>query len=104
MRKKYTPEFKAKVVLEVLREEKTLNQIASENDIHPNMLGKWKSEAIANLPKIFEQGKGKEDDEKRALNEKIHEVYAQLGEQTSKVSWLKKKMWHRYLVVKSVYQ
>ncbi len=38
MRKKYTSEFKSKIVLEILREEKTLSQIASENEVHPNQI------------------------------------------------------------------
>ena len=37
----HTPEFKAKLVLEALREEKIITQIASENSINPNMLSKW---------------------------------------------------------------
>ncbi|PHJ39941.1 hypothetical protein P378_00025 [Desulforamulus profundi] len=42
MRKSYSGEFKAKVVLEILKEEKTISQIASEYGIHPNQLLKWK--------------------------------------------------------------
>ena len=38
MRKTHSTEFKAKLVLEVLRGERTLNEIASENQVHPNML------------------------------------------------------------------
>jgi|GEM_PF-4974131 len=39
---------KAKIVLEVLREEKTLNEIAAEYEIHPNMVSRWKAEFINN--------------------------------------------------------
>jgi len=38
----YTPDFKAQIVLEVLREEKELNAIASEHNFIPNMVWKWK--------------------------------------------------------------
>ena len=38
MRKKYSPEFKAKVTLELIREEKTVAQLASEYGVHPVML------------------------------------------------------------------
>jgi transposase-like protein len=91
MRKNYTSEFKAKAVLEVLRESKTLNEIAGEKDVHPNMLGRWKNEAVTKLHTIFEDGKRKEDAEKKAQNETIQELYAQIGELTIKLSWLKKK-------------
>lgn len=47
MRKTYSGSFKAKVVLEILKEEKTISEIASQYLIHPNMLTKWKKQAIA---------------------------------------------------------
>lgn len=53
-RKPHTPDEKTKLVLEVLKGEKTLNEIASEHDIHPNMLSKWKKDAITSLPSVFE--------------------------------------------------
>ncbi len=53
MRKRHTPEFKAKVVLETLKEERPLNQIASEYEVHPNMLSAWKSNAIRRITRIL---------------------------------------------------
>ena len=90
MRKEYTSEFKAKAVLEVLREAKSLNEIASEKFVHPNMLGRWKREAESKLHTIFEERK-KKDEEKRAHEEQVQELYAQIGELSAKLSWLKKK-------------
>jgi transposase-like protein len=58
-RRNFTPEQKAKIVLEVLREEKTLNEIAAEYEIHPNMISRWKAEFINNAAKVF----SKETDE-----------------------------------------
>ena len=49
MRKTYSPEFKAKLVMEVLRGERMLNEIASENNVHPNMLTRWKTDAVNNF-------------------------------------------------------
>ena len=40
MRKQHSPEFKAQIVLEILKEEKSISELASEYDIHPN-LGYW---------------------------------------------------------------
>ena len=90
MRKKYTSEFKSKIVLEILREEKTLSQIASENEVHPNQISKWKKEAMELLKSGLEDGR-KTDKEKEKLKNEIHELYAQIGELTAKLNWLKKK-------------
>ena len=45
-RNAHTPDEKAKMVLEALRGERTVNEIASAHNIHPNMLSRWKREAI----------------------------------------------------------
>jgi len=86
----YTSEFKAKAVLEVLRGAKSLNEIASEKGLHPSLLGRWKAEAIKGLPTVFDEGKRKAA-ERKAQEEKTQELYAQIGELTSKLNWFKKK-------------
>lgn len=53
MRKKYSAEFKAQIVLDILKEEKSIAQLASEHDIHSGQLSRWRDEAIQNLPEIF---------------------------------------------------
>ncbi len=50
MRKHYTASFKAQVVQELLKEDKTIAQIAAEYEVHPTQLNKWKSTALAGLP------------------------------------------------------
>jgi len=86
----HTPEFKAKLVLEALREEKIITQIASENSINPNMLSKWKTEAVAGLPAIFRK-ETSEEKLKAAYERKIEELYTQIGRLTTDLDWLKKK-------------
>jgi len=49
MRKQYSAAFKAQIVLEALKEIKTVAQIASEHQLHPNLVTKWKQEACAGL-------------------------------------------------------
>ena len=53
-RRHFTTSQKAVIVLEVLKEEKTIAQIASENSIHPNQIYKWKKQALENFPDLFE--------------------------------------------------
>ena len=90
MRKNYTSEFKAKVVIEILREAKSINEIAAERGVHVNQLGRWKKTAMEGLPQIFDDNK-KRKNEQKDHEEKIQELYAQIGELTTKVNWLKKK-------------
>lgn len=54
-RKSYTPEYKAKLVIQVLRGEKELNEIAAEQDINPNMLRRWQTEFLANASRAFDE-------------------------------------------------
>ena len=91
MRKRYTAAFKAQIVQEVLREEKTISQIASDHGVHPNLIGEWKAAVLKGLPTLFE----KEHCElaaARACHEKQRdELYAEIGRLTTQVAWLKNK-------------
>ena len=90
MRKNYTSEFKAKAVIEILRETKSINEISAERGVHINQLGRWKKTAIEGLPQIFEENR-KRKNEAKEQEENMQELYAQIGELTTKVNWLKKK-------------
>jgi transposase len=91
IRKHYTPAQKAAIVLELLKEEETLPQIASRHGIHPNLLRKWKAQALEGLPNLFsDEEKGQqalEADHQRQLDE----LYGQIGRLTTQLAWLKKK-------------
>ena len=54
MRKQYSATFKARVVQELLKEEKTLTQIAAEYEVHPTQLKPWRAIALGGLPGLFE--------------------------------------------------
>jgi transposase-like protein len=77
--------------MEALREEKTLNQIASENGVHPGLLSRWKAEAIAGFPTLFSSETGEMDKLKAGYEAKIKELYEQIGKLTIDLDWLKKK-------------
>jgi len=91
MRKRYSPETKAKLVVEVLRGELTINEIASTNEIHPNQLSKWKNDAIRELPSLFENESKKARQEKKEQEAEIERLYAQIGKLSSQLEWVKKK-------------
>ena len=49
----YPPEFKARLVIESLREEKTVAQVASENGVAPKLLSRWRTELLQNAERVF---------------------------------------------------
>ena len=91
MKKHYTTEQKAKIVLEILKEERTIAQIASEQSIHPNQLYKWKNLAIEKLPGIFEDERKNETAQKAEHERELKELYAEIGKLSTQLNWLKKK-------------
>ena len=88
--KNYTPEFKAKVVMELFREELTLGQLAAGYGIHPNQVSKWRKAVIEGLPELLAD-KRKKDRQASENEELTKDLYAQIGELTTKLAWLKKK-------------
>lgn len=58
-RKTYTAEYKTKLVLEAIREESRLEEIAAANEINPNMLRNWKQEFLKNASSVFSQKESK---------------------------------------------
>ena len=92
MRKRYSPNFKAEVVLEVLKAEKTMAQIASAYDVHPNQLSTWKAQALQGLPHLFDPEPPARRVLQRAHDKKLEELYAEIGRLTTHVNWLKKNL------------
>ena len=90
-RKSYPPAFKTKVVLELLKQDKTIEQLCRENGIHSTQAHKWKARALKSLESSFstELKTDKEKEEKDAL---IAELYEKIGKLTYEIEWLKKKM------------
>ena len=54
-RKTYKPEEKAKIVLEILREESTLNEIAQRYEVSPQLMSRWRTEFSDNMPAVFDK-------------------------------------------------
>ena len=90
MRKQYTAAFKAKLVLELLKETKSLAQLAAEHKVHPNQLRQWRGAALKELPLLFEK-KDHTADVVAAHERQLEELYAEIGRLTTHVAWLKKK-------------
>ena len=89
--KRISASLKGQLVLEALREEKSVAQLASEHHIHPNQIHKWKKQALENFVQLFEEDRqgiqAREAEHERELNE----LYAEIGRLSAQLSWLKKK-------------
>ena len=90
MRKQYSATFKAEAVKELLKEEKTINQLASELGVHPSQLKEWKKIALQGLPELFERN-GKAGEQAKAHEQQVNDLYSEIGRLTTQVNWLKKK-------------
>ncbi len=86
LRRSHDKGFKAKVALEAIKNEKTINEIASAFEVHPNLVGKWKKELLEKLPEVFDIEKKK--DERQIDTE---ELFKQIGELRFENEYLKKK-------------
>ncbi len=91
MRKRYSANEKAQIVLEALKEEKTVAQIAAEHKVHPNQIYKWKAEVLQALPSLLTNEAHKIQALEAAHQREVDELYAEIGRLTTQVSWLKKK-------------
>ncbi len=91
MKKSYTAAFKAQVVLELLKETKTLSQLSAEYGVHPNVLRDWKHIALKGLPDVFEHHDSVSET-RAAYERQLEELYAEIGRLTTHVNFLKKKL------------
>ena len=89
-RQSFSKDFKAKVALEALREESTIQEIAVKYGVHPNQISQWKAQAIAGMAELFERP-NKKSEEVRRHEEKENEYLKTIGEQKVELDFLKKK-------------
>jgi putative transposase len=87
-RKRYSAEFKARVAIEAIREQKTINEIASRYEVHPNQVTTWKKQALSELPQLFSDGRARAE---KAGEELTAALYQQIGQLKVELDWLKKK-------------
>ena len=89
MKKIISPEEKARIVLEALRGEKTINQISALFQVHPTQINNWKRTAKDGLPRLFSDKRSRENKNQEEL---ISELQRIIGERDFELSWLKKKI------------
>ncbi|RZK99030.1 MAG: hypothetical protein EOO89_31530 [Pedobacter sp.] len=57
VRRNFSPDFKAKVAIEALKEQLTLSELASKYQVHPNQISEWKKQLLASGASVFEGSK-----------------------------------------------
>jgi putative transposase len=91
---KYSAEFKVRLVLEVLKGEKTVNQIASENKTTPKNIQNWKKVFLENAEIAMDPAKATKEykDENKLLKEKLDKYAKVVGKMTVENEWLSGKL------------
>ncbi len=87
-RNKYSAKFKAQVAIEAIREERSINEIASEYGIHPDLVRRWKKQFLEDSARIF----SRDGDKEKELRKKIDELYRQIGELKVERDFLSRKL------------
>lgn len=88
MKKSYPANFKAKVALAAIKEDKTMAELSSEFEVHRVQIQRWKKEALEELPNFFSGKKKKKGQDNAKL---VDELYKQIGQLKVENDWLKKK-------------
>ena len=87
-RKQYSADLKAKIAVEAIKGQRTIQEISSHYSIHPNQVTQWKKRLLEGASEVFSNGKdhdGEADEQMRA------ELYQQVGKLQMDLEWLKKK-------------
>jgi len=95
-RKRLTAGQKAQIVLEAIREDKSVALIATENNIHPTQIHKWKKQALEGFVHLFEDEQKGERTKEAEHEKQVEELYAEIGRLSAQLSWLKKKSGYKF--------
>ena len=87
-RRQYSADWKAKVALEAIKGQRTVQEIASHYEVHPALVTHWKKQLLEGAAEIFSNGKRAAADADEELKA---ELYQQIGKLQVEVDWLKKK-------------
>jgi putative transposase len=88
-RRQHDARFKFRVALEAAKGLKTINEIASENNLHPNQVSGWKKRMLEEGPAVFTSKSSRQEREQEAMEA---ELYEQIGRLKMELEWLKKKV------------
>ena len=87
-RKKYSPQFKAKVALAALRNEQTISELSQQFGVHPNMISTWKKALVDHAADTFD----KSQKYRKKVDDKIDELHRQIGQLKVENDFLSRKL------------
>ena len=87
-RRKFSKEFKTKVVLDALKERETLEILAKKYELQPTQISLWKAQALNNFSNVF----SKDNPDEKKKGDDVQNLYAQIGQQKVEIDFLKKKL------------
>ena len=87
-RRQFTSQFKFKVALDAIKELKTISEIASQYNVHPTQVRKWRKQLMTEGPAVFGNNTAKQLQEQEARET---ELFEQIGRLKMELEWMKKK-------------
>jgi len=91
-KRKHSEEFKAKVVMEILRGEVSVNQAASKYSLYPGLVEKWRAQAVKNFAQVFKPDGGVSGSQ--IYEQEMEKLYQEIGRLQVENGYLKKKLGH----------
>jgi transposase-like protein len=88
-RKTYSTELKARIAVEAIKGQRTINEIAADYGVHPNQVMQWKKQALAELPHVFSERRPRIAQDEETLRAQL---YQQIGQLKVELDWLEKKV------------
>ena len=88
MRKTYSADFKAKVALEAVAGQRSLAELASRYEVHPNLIRQWRKTLVAGLPEVFSDQRRRREEDTEAEKARLFE---EIGRLKVELDWVKKK-------------
>ena len=89
-RRNHSAEFKAKVALAAVKGDKTLAELSSQYEIHPNQITQWKQQLLENVSQLF----GKSQQNRANTEETVKTLHAKIGQLTVENDFLAKVLGH----------
>lgn len=87
-RRQFTGAFKAKIALEAIKGQRTVQELATAHGVHPNQITTWKKQLLASAEDIFS---GARERREMADEQEKDELYQQIGKLQVELDWLQKK-------------
>lgn len=89
--KSYTAEFKARVALEAIKGDLTINEISTKYGVHATQIARWKQQALAAVKDGFNS---KKQQIEVSEQKRVDDLYRQIGQLTCENEFLKKSTWN----------